>query len=191
MEDPKKITTSYVPEAALTPKQGGEEGGLVINDSSKFEIDENRLLYSLLLENDNTGGDVESKAIEEGFRRQKERHVTILGGATKRLLKNALAGFQEEERKKILKEIKNILESLSWKFVPKEIYKIQKQDYFSDSNILESRQSYINMIDMPDIEVFYKKLNSLLKTDLPIQLPHITLFTKGEIEKPRYYGIPV
>ena len=47
------------------------------------------------------------------------------------------------------------------------------------------------MIDMPDIEVFYKKLNSLLKTDLPIQLPHITLFTKGEIEKPRYYGIPV
>ena len=105
MEDPKKITTSYVPEAALTPKQGGEEGGLVINDSSKFEIDENRLLYSLLLENDNTGGDVESKAIEEGFRRQKERHVTILGGATKRLLKNALAGFQEEERKKNLTSV--------------------------------------------------------------------------------------
>ena len=33
---------------------------------------------------------------------------------------------------------------------------------------------------MPDMYYFYHKLNILLKTHISAQLPHITLFTKGE-----------
>lgn len=154
-------------------------------------INEDDLYYSILLENDNSGSIIEPKAIEGGFRRQNKRHITILGGSTQELLRDILNTLSNEERKKILNEIKNLLENLEWKFIPKEIYRIQKQDYFDISNVLEKRESYINIIDIPDIDIFYEKLNSLLKSDLPVQTPHITLFTKGERENPSYYGISI
>jgi len=157
----------------------------------KLIVDENNLYYGLFLENDNTGDILESKVLEEGFRKQNKRHITILGGSTKELLKNILNKLSEEEKNNILKEIKGLLEDLRWVYTLKDIYKIQKQGYFNDSNILENRESFISMIDMPDMEIFYNKLNSLLKTNLPVQVPHITLFTKGERENPNYYGIPV
>lgn len=157
----------------------------------KLIFDEKDLYIGFLLEKDDTGNSIKEKAIEEGFRKQGKRHITVLGGSTKKLLKNILDYLPEEERKSTLDEIKSIINGLKWNFTPKEIYRIQKQGYFGDSDILENRQSYINMVNMPDMEVFYKKLNRLLKTNLPIQVPHITLFTKGERENPEYYGIPV
>ncbi len=163
----------------------------IVEIGKRFEIDEDRLYYSLELENDNTGSAVEAHAIKEGFKRQNDRHVTLIGGETKRILKRALEKLTDDEKGRVLKEIKNILESLSWKFEPKEIYKIQKQDYFNKPDILENRESYINMIDMPDMEIFYKKIGILLKIKLPLQVAHITLFTKGEPETTKYYGIPV
>lgn len=155
----------------------------------KLNIEEE--YYGLFLENDNTGSVIESSALNEGFRKQDERHITILGGSTKELLKNILNKLSEQEKEKVLKEIKNILESLKWKFIPKEIYRIKKTGYIDNSSILENRESYISIVEMPDMEIFYQKLNSLLKSTLPTQLPHITLFTKGERKNPNYYGIPI
>ena len=164
---------------------------LTLRKNLKFEIDENRLLFSLSLEGDDTGSRIEEKALGEGFKRQNERHVTILGGATKKLLKNELAKLPEDERAKKLSEIKTLLESLSWDFSPGEIYKVQKEGVFGDSNIIEQRQSYICMLDMPDMEIFYAQLNALTGAHLPVQVPHITLFTKGEGENPDYQGFPI
>lgn len=155
----------------------------------KLVIDEE--YYGLSLENDNTGNVIESRALNEGFRRQNKRHITILGDSTKELLKDVLNKLSLEERENILEKIKNLLNSLEWKFKPKEIYRIKKQGYFSDSDILENRESYISIVEIPDMKIFYQKLNSLLKSNLPTQVPHITLFTKGERENPKYYGIPI
>jgi len=130
---------------------------------------------------------IELMAIEEGFRKQDKRHVTIFGGSARDIFKK----FSNEKRKEILKEIKNLLESLDWKYEQKEIYKIQRQGYVDNPDILENRQSYICMINMPDMKVFYEKLNSLLKSNIPMQVPHITLFTKGERENPKWYGIGI
>ena len=157
----------------------------------KLLIEQNDLHYSLLLENDNTGKEIGPMALKEGFRRQNERHITILGGKTKISLTSILDNFSDADRTAILNKIKELLKSLKWEFEPKEIYRIQKQGYFDNPDILENRQSYINMVNMPDMEVFYKNLNTLLKSNLPTQVPHITLFTKGERENPLWYGISV
>ena len=44
---------------------------------------------------------------------------------------------------------------------------------------------------MPDMYYFYHKLNILLKTHISAQLPHITLFTKGENPSREYFGISI
>ncbi len=157
----------------------------------KLVIDEKNLYYGISLENDNTGSVIENKALEEGFRKQDKRHITILSGSTKKLLENILSKLSEKEKKNILGTIKNILESLEWKYKLKEIYRIKKTGYIDNQNILENRESYVNLIDMPDMNTFYQKINLLLKTKLPIQVPHITLFTKGERKNPNWYGIPI
>ena len=88
-------------------------------------------------------------------------------------------------------ELKNLLKSLKWQYVQKDIYFINQKTYFENPKILEHRKSYIRAIEMPDINIFYRKLNILLKTHVAIQFPHITLFTKGEHPDREYFGIPI
>lgn len=157
----------------------------------KLVIEENSLTFMFLLENDVTGDIMSPKVIKDGFRRQNERHITILGGSTSELLKNILNKLTKEDKKSILDKIKNFIEDLEWKFESKEIYLISKNGCIDNSSISEERQSYINMVEMPDMQVFYKKLSNLLEANLPVQVPHITLFTKGERKNPVWYGIPI
>lgn len=145
----------------------------------------------LLEEEESDSSEIKSIAKAGGFRKQTKRHITILSGSTRIMLLDILNKFDTEERENIKKEINNILESLEWKYTPTEIYRIKKTGYIDNPSILENRQSYIMMIKMPDMKIFYKRLNSLLKANLPIQVPHITLFTKGERENPIFYGIPI
>ncbi|MFA6392692.1 MAG: inositol monophosphatase family protein [Candidatus Paceibacterota bacterium] len=152
---------------------------------------ENNLYTGLDLENDNTGSSIEATAILEGFKKQNKRHITILYYPADKIFENIPNNSPVEVKEKIIKEINELLKSFEWKFKPTEIYKIEKQGYFRDSSILEHRESYINLVEMPDIEIFYKKLNLLLKSNLPVQFTHITLFTKGERKDASFYGIPI
>jgi hypothetical protein len=134
---------------------------------------------------------IKSKAIAQGFREQTKRHITIIGKEAKELIDEILSKYNEEEKENIKKEIKNLLESFEWKYKQKDIYFIEKEGYIDSPDIKEKRQFYIAMVDMPDMEIFYKKLNALLNSNLPTQFPHITLFTKGERANPIFYGIPI
>lgn len=157
----------------------------------EIEFIKNSLYIGLKLEDDKTGNSIEDTAIKDGFKKQNKRHITILYYPIQKILENIPNNSSIEVKEKIIKEIKDLLKSFEWKFEITEIYKIEKQGYFSISSILEHRESYISLVKMPDIEVFYKKLNLLLKSNLPIQFTHITLFSKGEREGASFYGIPV
>ena len=153
----------------------------------EIEFSENNLYIGLSLENDNTGNFIEPTAISEGFRKQDKRHITILYYPTQKIFEN----ISYEIKEKIIGGIKDLLRSFEWRFKPTDIYKIEREGHFSGSAILEHRESYISLVNMPDIEDFYKKINSLLKSNLPVQFTHITLFTKGERVGASFYGIPV
>ncbi|MFA6386453.1 MAG: hypothetical protein WCW04_01655 [Candidatus Paceibacterota bacterium] len=157
----------------------------------EIEFYENSLYIGLNLENDDTGSFIEDIAIKDGFKKQNERHITILYYPIQKVFENISNNSSVEVKEKIIKQINDLIKNFEWKFRPTEIYKIEKQGYFNGSDVLEQRESYIYLVEMPDIEVFYKKLNSLLGSNLPVQFTHITLFTKGERVGASFYGIPV
>lgn len=136
-------------------------------------------------------GNLESKKELKGFREQTERHITIVGDKTLTKIENVLNKFPVSERKNKIAKLKSILKNLEWKFLQKDIYLINKKKYLGDRKILEHRKSYVRLIDMPDMYYFYHKLNILLKTHISAQLPHITLFTKGENPSREYFGISI
>ena len=151
------------------------------------------LKIGMELKDDKMGQSIEKIAEKEGFRKQDKRHITILGGSSHKSFLKILERYSEKEQKDLLNNIEKILKSLKWKFKPisGEIYKVRRRGHFDVPSITESRQSYIQMIHMPDMDKFYKKFNSILKTNFPTPVPHITLFTKGERKNPKYYGIGI
>jgi len=151
------------------------------------------LKIGIRLKNDKTGRSIEAIAKKEGFKRQDKRHITVLGVSTHKSFLKILEKCSEKDRKEVLNDVRKILKSLKWKFkpLPGEIYKVRRRGHFDVPSIIESRTSYIQLIDMPDMKKFYKKLNSLLGSKFPVQVPHITLFTKGERKNPKYYGFGI
>ena len=136
-------------------------------------------------------GNLKSRKELKGFREQTNRHITIVGGKPSIKIKEALNKFSLAERKKKLVELKTLLKNLEWQYIQKEIYFISEKSYFGNPKVLEHRKSYIRLIKMPNIDIFYRRLNALLKTHIPTQFPHITLFTKGEHPDRTYFGIPM
>ncbi len=145
------------------------------------------LYIGLKLPNDNTGCFAEERTMGEGFRKQIDRHITILYYPIDILFKNIF----DKDRENFLGKIRELLNNYKWKFKPTNIYKIERKGYFGKLSEIEHRESYISLVDIPDMRLFYDKLNLLLKLNLPTQFPHITLFTKGERDNPSYYGIPI
>jgi hypothetical protein len=136
-------------------------------------------------------GNLKSRKELKGFKEQTDRHITIIGDIASIKIEKALSKLSISKRKKKINEIKFLLKSFKWQFYQKDIYRIEKKKYFGNTKILEHRKSYIIVIEMPDIKIFYRKLNILLKTRIPTQIPHITLFTKGECSLRGYFGISV
>lgn len=136
---------------------------------------------------------IKQRAKYEGFREQTDRHITIIGATSQKKIKKALSKFTIEKQKKLIKEIKNLLKGLKWQYKQEpKIYLISEKKCFNkDGNIIEHRKAYIRPIKMPDMKTFYTKLNILLQSRIPVQFPHITLFTKGERPNPDYYGIGI
>ena len=127
----------------------------------------------------------------KGFRKQTKRHITIVSGKTLEKIENVLNRFSITERKKKVAELKALLKNLKWQYIQKEIYFINQKSYFGNPKVLEHRKSYVRVIEMPDMNIFFHKLNMVLKTHIPTQFPHITLFTKGEHPDREYFGIPI
>ena len=136
-------------------------------------------------------GDIQKKAKNDGYREQAHRHITILGGVTKRNLEKVLNSHSTKEKRKLIAGVKKLLHKFDWQFQSKKIYHVSKKGIFGEGKKIEKRQSYIRTIVMPDMKKFYIELNSILRAKLPVQFPHITLFTRGERKNPDYYGISI
>jgi len=136
-------------------------------------------------------GNLKLVAEKKKFREQTKRHITILSGSSLEKVRNILNRLSVKEKKVTIIKLKTILKNLKWQYTQKEIYLINKKSCYGNSKVLEHRKSYIRTIEMPDIHIFYKKLNTLFSIYIPTQFPHITLFTKGERPSPDWYGIAI
>jgi hypothetical protein len=156
---------------------------------TKPEFLDNFRAYIFLNKENVDISDIQKRAIKEGYREQVDRHITIVGGRSSKVIRDALINQTSEL---VLNKLKSLPNEFAWQFRPGKIYHIHKEDRFGSENApLEKREALIRIIEMPDINSFYKSINELLHINLPVQFPHITLFTKGESESPKYYGIGI
>ena len=134
---------------------------------------------------------IKERAQAERFAEQTKKHITIIGGQSDIII-DSLNKMEINQRNNTIEIIKSLLEKFDWQFEPGETFWITKEGFFDkDSKVLERRESYIRVVDLPDMEKFYQELNKLLHTNIPAQFPHITLFSKGENEKRKYKGISI
>ena len=159
----------------------------------KKPIQLNRLFEYTIKLNKNQVDYSDLKKIKEikNFREQTYRHITITNDTVSKKIEEALKKFSSSKKKQKITEIKSILKKLQWEYYEKKIYLIEKKAYIENLKINEHRKSYIREIEMPDIKIFYRKLNTILKTHIPTQFPHISLYTKGEHPNRGYFGISI
>lgn len=135
--------------------------------------------------------DIKTMATKNNYREQTSRHITITGRTVSRIIRDTLDKFSPKKKSQIVKQIKLMINKLNWQFTPKDIYHVFKHGNPYEDKWKGKRKSYIRTIDMPAMRKFYAKLNALLDTKIPTQLPHITLFTRGEKPNCEYYGISI
>jgi len=128
---------------------------------------------------------VEKYAQSNDFRPKDEKHVTIIGSKCRDAIVEKMDELGDEGKQKLLNSIETLMKKYDWKFEPKEYFHIKKEHEGAE------KEAIICTISMPCLQPFYNDINTLLNADLPIQFPHISLFTKGPINKDGYYGIPM
>lgn len=136
-------------------------------------------------------GDIKVRAIKEGYLEQKQRHITVIGGTSSRIMVEKLDLLFQKDKEDKIRQIKKLFKKIDWQFEPKNIYHILKLGMEYDDFEKDERESYIRLIKQPGMTKFYRKLNRLLGTNLPTQFPHITLFTNGERPDASYRGIAI
>lgn len=133
--------------------------------------------------------EIEDIAKTKGFREQTHRHITILSEKT---FVPLYEKFNDSEKRRVLKAIKNLIQEIDWSFVPQDIYYVAGNlSAEITRTVPECRESFIRIIKMPEVDKFITQLNQILESNIPFRFPHITLFTKGEGSNHAYYGIPI
>lgn len=119
------------------------------------------------------------------FIEKKELHITLIGFNSGEKLQKIINSFEETVKNQVLEIIEQTIINTEWKPIyTNKFFAVQKEYRFIDNKtkkeVISVRDSIIEEIILPEIEVLYDSLNEILNADLQTQFPHITLFTKGD-----------
>jgi len=165
-------------------------------ESKLFDTKNNTLLLHVKKDSFDLSG-IKEVAQEKGFDEKREFHITVLGFKNGGEIKKILKKLAPEEQQAKLSEIQALVDSTDWSFMPEEgRYHISKEYKTLDPNnkgaeISETRESYIQKVQMQAIQDFYKKLNGILGSSLEPPPPHVTLYTNGTDKEKAKQGIGI
>lgn len=123
-------------------------------------------------------------ARQEGLQEKAEFHSTLIGSDTGEAIAELLSALTPEEKEQKTTSIQKLCKEYSWVYVPRPEYYVVTKDYGD-----EVRRTLVQLIDLPDMKVFYQNLNALLGTDFSLPLPHITLFSSSTNDENMLRGI--
>lgn len=128
---------------------------------------------------------ITQEAERQGFDMKNETHATIIGFRNGRKIAKALTKLSPPERARIIGVINDSLKEIPWSLAgaTEPILRIKK-DYVTRNDRgheidRETRESYIQCVEIPGIDRFYARINELLGINLEPPLTHITYATKG------------
>jgi hypothetical protein len=139
-------------------------------------------------------------ATENGLQEKPEFHVTVISFRNGKTIYGAIQNLPEEEREGMVQKISDLVDQTQWAFKKTADYLHLKRDYpingpppdYAPTGEIETRESYVGMLQSEVIAKFYRKLESLLNiTFAEIPPPHTTLFTKSTLEKNAGMGIAI
>lgn len=134
---------------------------------------------------------IAEEAARQGFDIKDETHATIIGFRNGKKIMKALATFPPEKRGRIVDSINAALGDIQWSLagatepilhIKKDYVTLDRQQREIDR---ETRESYIQCVEIPGIDRFYAHINELLGINLEPPLTHITYATKGTGPKSR------
>lgn len=177
-------------------KEENENEGIFSAENSWLDRKNNTILIYLSKNYFDLVG-IREIAEEKGFDEKDEFHITVSGFKNGLVIKDVLEKLSPEESKAKLDKIQDFISHINWNFKLLEgVYHISKEykmkypenDY---KEIIEKRESYIQRIDILDLNFFYEKLNNLLGTNLQPPPAHVTLFTNGSDKEKAKMGIGI
>lgn len=122
-----------------------------------------------------------------GLARKKEFHATLIGTKTGEAIAQILKGLKYQKRIDRISLITEWANLFDWNYTNSRDYHLISCPYEKG----EVRTSLIQEIRLPDLAKFYKGLNKLLKTNLTLPFPHITLFTSSTNKSKKLRGIGI
>lgn len=191
----KKDDLVKIMELGLSEKlwkpEDGESASQNISDIT-FHKDVSTLLLDVRVDKSALAG-LEKRAAQEGLFQKNEFHVTLIGFGSGKIILKKLESLPLEARQSALKDIENLSHQFNWAFTLRPEYYLVSKEYHDvvDKSMSEERKSYIQIVDLPDLQPFYKKLNDMLGLYLTVPFAHITLFTTSTLEKNKLQGIGI
>ena len=164
---------------------------------NEVKLDENKLTLLLLLNKEDIRAQLEGLSSEATIRNLKEKrdfHITVIGFGIGKILQEALAAVSNEEQTYLKEELRELIRETNWDFSldDQKAYFIQKEySNFKTPENKELRESIIQTVSLPGLEIFYKHLNELFDATLELPPAHITLFVGGSDPEKSLMGIGI
>lgn len=157
------------------------------------------LVVSLSVAKPSVPEHITAEANEQGLlpKAESSLHISVVVSENARKLRAAVAA--QENQKEAEQSIKELFESFAWEYSSTGEYFLHENTYGKQALIdtgeedltPHTRRTIVLKVDLPDIKVFYTKLNKMLGVTLPSPVPHITLFSWSDYEAKMLYGIGI
>lgn len=131
------------------------------------------------------------KIIEDGeYRIKKEFHITLITFPRGREIKAHLQNNNIDMNQAFL-AIKKLLDVQQFSINPTNEYYHLKKEFKQSEELIDYRESIINIVTIPELKDFWKKLQDVIGMDIPEPFMHVTLATRGTGSPQVWDGIAV
>lgn len=132
-----------------------------------------------------------------GLIEKQEFHISVAVTKNARRIKEVMRANKSPDA--MQKEIVSLVNGFSWEYALTDEYLLQEHSYTKEdlvengyTDLTEhTRRSIVQRVTLPDLKLFYGKLNTLLKISITVPPPHITLFTWSDYEPMKLRGIGI
>lgn len=155
--------------------------------------------FFLFIEKPNIPKRIVAEAEQRGLFEKPECHISLVVEKSAMHIIDALKQMQIQNQEQVKNEIIDLFNQLDFTYELTDVYSLQEKTYSREElnerglqdEPVHTRRSIIQMVNMPDIEIFFNKVSQLLNTNIDMPLSHITIFAWSDYDKKKNRGIGI
>lgn len=140
---------------------------------------------------------VEAFAQQHNLIPKEEFHVTLIGGEASKQIKRCLETVSEEDGFILRKKLNELMRGFDWQPVYGNTFYYLQREYNDtdpvdpEKTIPEIRETIIQLVNLPELDVFHKKVAELFGLDEILSLPHVTIYSSSTRDDKKQRGIGI